>query len=142
MFGFMFWGTIEFIWWCIWDLRLWLYVVFVEAKIFFHECFNDNKPRGINDKFYEWWSTNIWTWVFIKRTGITQVDKLEATHIDRCIISTQQRKNEYIISWDNKIISPWWFIAQKSWRKNVHHKLHKNVLEVMWQNSIEFYVIW
>jgi len=21
---------------------------------YFYECFNDNKPRGINDKFYEW----------------------------------------------------------------------------------------
>jgi len=35
------------------------------------ECFNDNKPRGINDKFYEWWSTDVCTWVFVKRSGIT-----------------------------------------------------------------------
>jgi len=31
----------------------------------FDECFNDNKPHGINDKFYEWWSTDVCTWVFV-----------------------------------------------------------------------------
>jgi len=41
------------------------------SKNLFDECFNDIKPRGINDKFYEWWSTNVCTWVFVKRTGIT-----------------------------------------------------------------------
>ena len=28
------------------------------SKNIFDECFNDNKPRGINNKFYEWWSTD------------------------------------------------------------------------------------
>ena len=42
----------------------------VEAKENY-ECFNDNKPHRINDKFYEWWSTDVCTWVFVKRTGIT-----------------------------------------------------------------------
>jgi len=32
------------------------------SKNIFDECFNDNKPRGINDKFYEWWSTDVYTW--------------------------------------------------------------------------------
>ena len=41
------------------------------SKNLFDECFNDNKPRGINDKFYEWWSTDVCTWVFVKRKGIT-----------------------------------------------------------------------
>jgi len=63
------------------------------------------------------------------------VDKLEATHVNKCIISTQKWKNEHIISWNNNIISPWRFIAQESRWKNLHHKLHKNVLNVMWQNS-------
>ena len=49
------------------------------------------------------------------------MDKLEATHIDKCIISTQQWKNEYIISWNNNIISPWRFITQESWWKNLNH---------------------
>ena len=32
----------------------------------------------------------------------------------------------------------------ESWWKNLHHKLHKNVLEVMWQNShwVLCYMIW
>jgi len=68
------------------------------SKNLFDECLNDNKPRGINDKFYEWCSIDGCTWVFVKRTGITQVDKLKATHINKCIISIQQWKNEFIIS--------------------------------------------
>ena len=32
----------------------------------------------------------------------------------------------------------------ESWWKNLHHKLHKNVFEVMWQNShwVLCYIIW
>jgi len=30
-------------------------------KNIFDECFNDNKPYGINTKFYEWWSTDVCT---------------------------------------------------------------------------------
>ena len=37
------------------------------SKNLFDKCFNDNKPRGINDKFYEWWSTDVCTWVFVKK---------------------------------------------------------------------------
>jgi len=72
------------------------------------------------------------------------VDKLEATHINKCIISTQQWKNEYIISWNYNIIFTWRFITQQSWWKNLHHKLHKNVPDVMWQNShwVLCYMIW
>jgi len=41
------------------------------SKNLFDKCCNDNKPRGINDKFYEWWSIDVCTLVFVKRTGIT-----------------------------------------------------------------------
>jgi hypothetical protein len=27
---------------------------------------NDNKPYGINVMFYEWWSTDVCTWVFVE----------------------------------------------------------------------------
>jgi len=37
----------------------------VEAKNLFDEYFNDNKPHEINNKFQEWWSTNVYTWVFL-----------------------------------------------------------------------------
>jgi len=41
------------------------------SKKLFDESFNDKKPRGINDKFYKWWFTDVCTWVFVKRTWIT-----------------------------------------------------------------------
>jgi len=35
--------------------------MFVLKQNIFDECFNDNKPYGINTKFYEWSSTNVCT---------------------------------------------------------------------------------
>jgi len=77
------------------------------------------------------------------------VDKLEATHIDKCIISIQQWKNEYIISWNNNMVSPWRCIAQESWWKNLNHdgrtyitSYTRMCLKLCDKTHIEFYVIW
>ena len=54
-----------------------------------------------------------------------------------------QLKQQYHISM--KIHSSRIMIEElESWWKNLHHKLHKNVLEVMWQNShwVLCYMIW
>ena len=37
-------------------------------KDLFDKCYNDNKPHGKKDKFYEWWYIDVCTWVFVNMT--------------------------------------------------------------------------